>query len=128
MLALTSFATAIAFLGFAVAQDSSFVCERRSDNNAGNLIEKMISLEFCLDSDPVPVAIFEPGPLNTFTKINFENGGEDVVFHLEAGHYIIASGAYISSIYVYEKDCQGGGKKAPKGTEDGQEDGQEDGR
>jgi hypothetical protein len=63
----------------------------------------------------LPAAIFEPDPLITSTRINF-NGGENVVFDIEAGRNVYASHTHIGSIYVYERDCRGGGKKAAKGT------------
>jgi hypothetical protein len=83
----------------------SYTCNRPSENDAGNYMEQVTNLGYCLDSDPLPGFIFDPtDPLNTSARVQ-ANGGAPVFFHLEAGEYVYANGSNIGTVYVYEKTC-----------------------
>ncbi len=95
----------------AVGQLDAYTCDRPSKSNVGNLLDKVVSLEYCLDQDPVPSSIFTPSPLNVLPRV-VANGFKPVIYHLEQGMYIGSDGFYINTFFVYPRDeCKS--KKPP---------------
>ena len=112
MIVLTATLTVLTFTAVN-AQGSLFQCDRPADNNQGNLIETVIGLDWCLDSDPLPAVIFEPSPLNIF-MLGQAAGGSPVIVDLGYGSYIYGDGTYMTNLFVYEKECppmKKGGRK-----------------
>jgi glyoxylase-like metal-dependent hydrolase (beta-lactamase superfamily II) len=98
----------------ATGQLDAYTCDRQSKSNVGDLLDKVISVEYCLDADPVPSSIFESSPYNALTLV-VENDFNPVIFHLEGGMYIGADGFYINSVFVYPRDeCKQSAKQSKR--------------
>jgi glyoxylase-like metal-dependent hydrolase (beta-lactamase superfamily II) len=97
---------------FGQSQDQGFTCSRTL---GASTVETAIELEWCLDSDPLPDAIFTPSPENIFLQ-SFEGLA---VVPLGGGHYVIGDGVYMSALYIFEGEFKGpkGKARALKGEE-----------
>lgn len=85
-------------------QGPGFKCNRPSENEAGNFMEKIIEFNYCLDSDPLPPSILEPSNNNVLLKSSGAEGGIGITY-LGAGLYAYGNGGYMGALMVYE--CTG---------------------
>jgi glyoxylase-like metal-dependent hydrolase (beta-lactamase superfamily II) len=95
---------ALLSLPFVVGQAEDFSCSRTLDST----VETAIELEWCLDSDPLPGAIFTPSPENLFLQ-SFTGLA---VVPLGGGHYVLGDGVYMSALYIFEGEFKGSKRKA----------------
>lgn len=115
MLAILVTALTLSFLvPLTTGTPDKYTCKEQSkSDDGGNLLQKVVSLNYCLLEDPVPPAVLAPSRLSAYPLLK-KSGGAPVFFHLERGHYIYADGVYLGSIFVYPRDeCRVSSIKRP---------------
>jgi glyoxylase-like metal-dependent hydrolase (beta-lactamase superfamily II) len=88
-------------------QTQDFTCSRPLDS----AVETAIELTWCLDSDPLPAAIFTPSPENLF----LQSFAGLAVVPLGGGHYAVGDGIYMSALYIFEGEFKASKVKGHKG-------------